>query len=149
VEKPKDQIIVIDSKWVFKEKEIEIEVKKARLVARGYKQCDANYEMYSPVARMLSVRILLSLSIEKGMYICQLDVKCAFLNGELKEPVYMQLPDGIQGDSKNVCKLNKALYGLRQAPRCWYEKLHIHLETLGSNVQSLIFVCIWPKTLIL
>lgn len=124
---------VIDSRWVFKEKEIDGQlVKKARLVARGYKQCDSSYEMYAPVVRMMTIRILFALSVQKDLCIAQLDVKCAFLNGDLKECVYMEVPKGlVVKDLNMVCKLKRSLYGLRQAPKCWYEKLNISLIKMG------------------
>lgn len=128
---PKNET-VIDSRWIFKEKEIEGKlVKKARLVARGYKQCNSNYDLYSPVARMLTIRILFSLCIQEDLFVTQLDVKCAFLNGELKDVVYMEVPKGVENKENRICRLRKALYGLRQAPKCWYEKLHVSLTSMG------------------
>lgn len=127
----------IDSRWVFRQKENNGEVlKKARLVARGYQQSEYDsIEVYSPVARLLSVRVLLSLCIESDLFVSQLDVKCAFLNGDLPEPVFMEIPDGVKVNckpkSEYICKLVKSLYGLREAPKCWYEKLHFHLLDLG------------------
>lgn len=133
---------VIDSKWVFRYKDVNGSAsEKARLVARGYQQCDESMDMYAPVARMLTLRILFSLCVQDNLHINQLDVKCAFLNGELKEPVFMKIPDGLNVSKdfvkNNVCKLKRSLYGLRQAPKCWYEKLHSHLTYIGfSRSQS-------------
>jgi len=102
-------------------------------VARGFKQTrssNLSYEVYSPVARMLLIRVLFSLCIEEYLYVSQLDVKCAFLNGDLPEPAYMEIPEGLEcknmaSKCKHVCKLLKSLYGLRVAPKCWYEKDHV------------------------
>lgn len=102
-------------KWVFKEKQINGEiVKKTRLVERGFKQSDLMEEVYSPVACMGTIRLLLSLSVEHDMHIYQQDVKYAFLNGILKQRIFIQIPDGhIDVKKKDmVCKLKKALYGL-------------------------------------
>lgn len=117
---PKDAEI-IDSKWVFREKEVDGSiVKKARLVARGFKQSSIFEDVYSPVVRMPTIRLLLSLLVEYDLMICQMDVTTAFLNGTLNNPVYMLQPKGLKNENKNlVCKLKKALYGLKQSPKCW------------------------------
>lgn len=135
---------IIDSRWVFRKKEVNGQIiRKARLVARGYKQSEVTEIIYSPVARMLSVRILLSLSIQEDMYIHQLDVKCAFLNGFLKQPVYMQIPEGLEGiPAGHVCKLLKSLYGLKQSPKCWYDHLHEYLISIGFK-RSLSDPCLY------
>lgn len=136
VRRPKD-VKVIDSRWVFKQKDSSDGkvIKKARLVARGYQQGHCNdINCYSPVARMMTIRVLLSLSVEKDFCINQLDFKCAFLNGDLPKPVYMEIPEGVKVDnstSEYVCKLKKSLYGLREAPKCWYQKLHTKLIDLN------------------
>lgn len=127
-----DEEKIIDSKWIFREKEMNgKKMKKARLVARGYQQSEISEEIYAPVARMVTLRILLSLSIQEDMEIHQLDVKCAFLNGVLNKPVYMKIPEGLKASMNSVCKLYKALYGLRQSPKCWYDKLNSYLLELG------------------
>lgn len=123
---------IIDSKWVFREKEVSGEVvKKARLVARGFKQCTLNEDVYAPVARMVTIRVLLSLYVQHDLYVQQLDVKSAFLYGTLEKPVYMYQPQGLTGNQHDlVCKLNKSLYGLKQAPKCWNSLFHKCLLTL-------------------
>lgn len=140
---------IIDSRWVFREKQSDDKtIKKARLVARGYQQKDLSEEVYSPVARMLTIRLLLSLSVENGMHIHQLDVKCAFLNGILKKPVYMHIPEGIQGVAAGkVCKLRKSLYGLRQSPKCWYDKLNEYLLNVGFK-RSKTDPCLYYKRML-
>lgn len=131
---PPSNVKVIDSKWVFREKEVDGKVvKKARLVARGFLQSLKNEDVYSPVARMVTIRMLLVLSLEQDLHILQMDVKSAFLNGMLKSPVYMHQPPGFKNENNNnlVCKLNKALYGLKEAPKCWNDTFHDKIITLG------------------
>ncbi|RLN27572.1 hypothetical protein C2845_PM05G34840 [Panicum miliaceum] len=128
----------IGLKWVFKLKRDEagkVVKHKARLVAKGYVQqqgIDFD-EVFAPVARMESVRMLLAAAAQEGWYVHHMDVKSAFLNGELKEEVYVQQPPGFvaAGHEAKVLKLNKALYGLRQAPRAWNVKLDSSLQDMG------------------
>jgi hypothetical protein len=128
----------IGLKWVFKVKKDPaglIVKHKARLVAKGYAQrqgVDFD-EVFAPVARLETVRLLLALAAHSGWQVHHMDVKSAFLNGELEEEVYVQQPPGF-ADAKHaghVLKLHKALYGLRQAPRAWNAKLHDSLQSLG------------------
>lgn len=128
----------IDLKWVFKLKKNtdgEVVKHKARLVAKGYVQrCGIDYEeVFAPVTRLETVRLLLALAAKNEWEIHHLDVKTTFLNGELLEEVYVNQPEGyvMEGQEKKVYKLFKALYGLRQAPRAWYAKLNKCLEKLG------------------
>jgi hypothetical protein len=114
----------IGLKWVYKVKRDEggaIVKYKARLVAKGYvqKQGIDFDEVYAPVARMESIRMLLAVAAQEGWAVHHMDVKSAFLNGELEEEVYVEQPPGFvaAGHEAKVLKLNKALYGLRQAPR--------------------------------
>ena len=97
-----------------------IERLKARLVAKGYTQTySVDYaKTFSPIAKISSVRILISLVANLGWPLFQLDVKNAFLNGDLKEEVYMEQPPGFvaQGESGKVCRLHKAIYGLNNLP---------------------------------
>lgn len=107
---------------------------KARLVAKGYAQRHGvDYdEVFAPVARIETVRVLLALAARGGWEVHHMDVKSAFLNGDLAETVYVQQPPGfIVGDGGKVLKLKKALYGLKQAPRAWNAKLDKELLALG------------------
>ncbi|KAM1401398.1 hypothetical protein ACFX1X_028606 [Malus domestica] len=139
----------VGSRWIYKIKfkaDGSIERHKARLVARGFTQTfGVDYkETFAPVAKMNSVRVLLSVAINCGWTLYQMDVKNAFLQGELQEEVYMQPPPGFDGIKGNmVCKLHKAIYGLKQSPRAWYAKLSSVLEKAGflrSNADSSLFV---------
>jgi len=119
----------VGCKWVFKKKlrpDGTIEKYKARLVAKGYTQKEGEdfFDTYSPVVRLTTIRVLLSLAASHGLLVHQMDVKTAFLNGELEEEIYMEQPDGFiaQGQEGKVCRLIKSLYGLKQAPKQWHEK---------------------------
>ncbi|KAJ0500497.1 putative RNA-directed DNA polymerase [Helianthus annuus] len=128
----------IGLKWVFKLKKDPngtITKHKARLVAKGYVQkkgVDFD-EAFAPVARLETVRLLLAMAAKERWLVHHLDVKSAFLNGDLKEEVYVQQPAGfeIKGKETQVYRLNKALYGLRQAPRAWNLKLDQSLKKMG------------------
>jgi len=113
---------------------------KARLVARGFVQQEGiDYDdSFAPVARMESVRVLLALAAQEGWPVHHMDVKSAFLNGDLKEEVYVRQPRGfaIAGEEDKVYRLHKALYGLRQAPRAWNEKLDATLKEMGFQQSS-------------
>ena len=137
VEKPQDKE-VIGLKWVYKTKFNEdgsIQKHKARLVVKGYSQqpgIDFN-ETYAPVVRMETIRSVLALAAQFKLSVYQLDVKSAFLNGELEEEVYVEQPQGyvIEGKEDKVYRLRKALYGLKQAPRAWNSKIDGYLIHKG------------------
>jgi hypothetical protein len=133
---PKNQK-AIGLKWVFKVKKDpngNVVKHKARLVAKGYAQrqgVDFD-EVFAPVARIETVRVLLALAVQNGWEVHHMDVKSTFLNGDLSETVNVQQPPGfIVGKGDKVLKLRKALYGLRQAPRAWNAKLDKELMALG------------------
>ncbi|GJR44366.1 retrovirus-related pol polyprotein from transposon TNT 1-94 [Tanacetum coccineum] len=126
--------IIIGSKWVFKNKRDEIGIvikNKARLVAQGYNQQEGIDfgETFAHVARLEAIRIFLAFATCMNFIVYQMDVKSAFLNGKLKEEVYVkQLLDFESSEfSNHVCKLDKALYELKQALRAWYEILSTYL----------------------
>ncbi|GKA81251.1 retrovirus-related pol polyprotein from transposon TNT 1-94, partial [Tanacetum coccineum] len=125
---------IIGSKWVFRNKRDETGIvikNKARLVAQGYNQQEGiDYdETFAPVARLEAIRIFLAFATYMNFIVYQMDVKSAFLNGKLKEEVYVKQPPGFESNEfpNHVCKLDKALYGLKQAPRAWYETLSTFL----------------------
>ena len=127
----------IGLKWVFKLKrnsDGSIKKHKARLVAKGYvQQHGVDFdEVFAPVARIETIRLLINLAALNRWIIHHLDVKTAFLHGELKETVYVSQPEGfeVKGSENKVYKLHKALYGLRQAPRAWNNKLNAILIEL-------------------
>uniref|UniRef100_A0A8I7BEB6 Integrase catalytic domain-containing protein n=1 Tax=Hordeum vulgare subsp. vulgare TaxID=112509 RepID=A0A8I7BEB6_HORVV len=130
VERPTKEHNVIETKWIFKNKEDENETvlrNKARLVAQGYSQVEGLDfgETFAPVARLESIRILLAYAAFNAFTLHQMDVKSAFLNGPLQEEVYVSQPPGFVDPhhKDHGYKLYKALYGLKQAPRAWYNHL--------------------------
>lgn len=106
---------------------------KARLVARGFSQKQSfDYtETYSPVAHQDIVRMVLALANRKDMYVGQKDIKTAFLNGKLTEEIYVQQPEGFEKGEGLVCRLNRSLYGLKQASRKWNERCDEFVQRLG------------------
>ena len=137
----------LTSKWVFTWKVAEGKVvkAKARLVVRGFEQREGiDYtELYAPTVAQTTIRAVLATAAAEGWYVHQIDFKTAFLNGDLQEEVYMQVPEGATGQNKNkVWKLIKSLYGLKQAPRCWHKKLKERLLIIGfmqSSVDDALF----------
>ena len=117
---------VVGCKWVFKVKrnaDGDLSRYKARLVAQGYSQeAGQEYEeVFAPVARYSSIRSVLAIANQLDLEVHQMDVKTAFLNGDLENEIYMEQPEGYVGKSRPnmVCKLQKSLYGLKQSARCW------------------------------
>ncbi|GJS76184.1 retrovirus-related pol polyprotein from transposon TNT 1-94 [Tanacetum coccineum] len=141
---------IVRTKWVFKNKLYENGVlsrNKARLVTQGYNQQESiDYdETYAPVARLECIRILLAYACALDFKLFQMDVKSAFLNGFIKEEVYVAQPPGFIDFEKpnNVYKLKKALYGDKQAPKAWYDRLKAFLfkhEYKTGMVDNTLFI---------
>ncbi|KAK2408198.1 hypothetical protein QL285_043729 [Trifolium repens] len=119
----------IGCKWILKKKlkpDGTVDKYKARLVAKGFRQRENIdfFDTFSPVTRITSIRVLISIAAIFNLVVHQMDVKTAFLNGDLEEEIYMEQPEGfvVHGQETKVCKLEKSLYGLKQAPRQWHEK---------------------------
>ncbi|GJY06493.1 retrovirus-related pol polyprotein from transposon TNT 1-94 [Tanacetum coccineum] len=151
--------MVITLKWIYKVKLDElggILKYKARLVARGYRQEEGIdfEESFALVARLEVIRIFLAFAAHMNMVVYQMDVKTAFLNGNLQEEVYVNQPDGfVDLDNPNhVYKLKKALYGLKQAPRSWYDMLSSFLisqDFSKGSVDPTLFIRKEGKELLL
>lgn len=141
---------IVGSKWVFRTKFLvdgSIDKFKARLVAQGFTQVPGiDYSAtFSPVVKASTVRIILSLAVLNRWPLHQLDVKNAFLHGELSDVVHMEQPPGFIDTRfpNHVCRLKKALYGLKQAPRAWFQRLSSFLLSIGftcSRADTSLFV---------
>lgn len=141
----------ISSIWVFKIKHSPTDRNvrfKVRLCARGFSQkAGIDYhKTFAPVVRYDSVRVLLALAAELDLEIGQFDVKTAFLYGDMTEEVYMKVPKGMTTKKGIVCKLNKSLYGLKQASRCWNIKFDAFLK-IFNLIQSTADPCVYCRDL--
>ncbi|GKA80563.1 retrovirus-related pol polyprotein from transposon TNT 1-94 [Tanacetum coccineum] len=123
-------VMIIALKWIYKvklDKYGDVLKNKARLVAKGYRQEEGiNFEeSFAPVARIKAIRIFITNAATKNMIIYQMEVKTAFLNGDLQEEVFVSQPEGFEDPDNptHVYRLKKALYGLKQTPRAWYDTL--------------------------
>ena len=141
----------IGCKWIFKTKRDskgDVERYKARLVAKGYTQKEGiDYkETFSPVSSKDSFRTIMALVAHFDLELHQMDVKTAFLNGDIDETFYMVQPENfVSGDTKRmVCKLKKSIYGLKQASRQWYYKFHQVIISYGFEM-NMVDDCIYHK----
>ena len=131
----------IGVKWVFDLKTDsagKIVRYKARLVAKGYSQVQGvDYtELFAPVSKYSTMRLMTALATHQDWHVHQLDVKTAFLHGTVEEDLYIQAPEGYTLQPGCTLKLNKSLYGLKQASRNWWKKLHTLLTSLGGVASS-------------
>ncbi|CAI7885082.1 unnamed protein product [Closterium sp. NIES-53] len=122
----------ISSKLIFRHKygpDGELTRYKSRLVAKGFQQTKGKDfdEIFAPVGKGTTLRVMLGMAANRGWRIKQMDITTAFLNGIIQEELYMLQPEGLDDGSGRVCRLKKAIYGVKQAPRAWYHKLE---ETL-------------------
>ncbi|AAF19226.1 Highly similar to Ta1-3 polyprotein [Arabidopsis thaliana] len=151
VDKPKDRKI-IGCRWLFKLKSgipgVEPTRFKARLVAKGYTQREGvDYqEIFAPVVKHVSIRILMSLVVDKDLELEQMDVKTTFLHGDLEEELYMEQPEGFVSDSSEnkVCRLKKSLYGLKQSPRQWNKRFDRFMSS-QQFIRSEHDACVYVK----
>ncbi|KAJ4728518.1 Retrovirus-related Pol polyprotein from transposon TNT 1-94 [Melia azedarach] len=142
VKLPKDKR-ALKNKWVYRIKQEEYTSQsryKAILVVKGFSQrkgVDFD-EIFSPVVKMSSIRVVLGITASLDLEIEQMDVKTAFLHGDLDKKIYMEQPEGfkIKGKEDYVCKLKKSLYGLKQAPRQWYKKFETVMGEQGYRKTS-------------
>ncbi|KAE8963868.1 hypothetical protein PF011_g28877 [Phytophthora fragariae] len=153
----------IGCRWVFAKKRNEhgrVVRYKARLVAKGFKQ--NFFETYSPVANMNSIRVVMSVVVAKAYVTEQMDADTAFLNSDLKEQVFMEVPYGITNAENMMCKLDKAIYGLKQAASAWHQTIHavfmkIGFRSCGTDQcvyvkgakDTLVYVCLYVDDMII
>ncbi|KAK8574585.1 hypothetical protein V6N12_062275 [Hibiscus sabdariffa] len=133
----------VGCKWIFTVKynsDGSLERYKARLVVKGYSQTyGINYlETFAPVAKMNTVRVLLSLAANRGWKLQQFDVKNAFLHGYLEEEIYMDIPPGFtSSDGQAVCKLKRVLYGLKQLLGAWFGRFTKVMLKQGDDLKGI------------
>ena len=132
---------IIDVRWVYTRKSDNRY--KSRLVLRGFQQTDVIDDIYSPVAKNQTLKLLLSYCCQNGLRIEQMNVESAFLNGKLTTEVYVNQSKGYKDGTERVYKLSKALYGLRESPRVWYECFEEYVMKLDfrkSNVELCLYI---------
>lgn len=129
---------IINCRWLFKVKQPlkhgEEAIYKARLVVKGFTQTQGvDYsEVFASVVRHTTIIVLLALVAQEDLELHQLDIKTAFLQGDLDEVIHMQQAPGFESKEKgNVCLLKRLLYGLKQSPRQWYRKFHEYMLEIG------------------
>lgn len=133
----------IGYKWIFKKKLKPygfVDKYKARLVAKSYRQWEGldYFDTYLHVSRITSIKMLISIAVIYNLEIYQMNVKTAFLNGELEEEIYMEQPEGflVKWQENKVCKPVKSLYGLKQAQKMWHEKFDHTIITYGFKINE-------------
>ncbi|CAH2108821.1 unnamed protein product [Euphydryas editha] len=131
----------IDTKWIFRTKQDG--TRKARLVAKGFQQFTLE-DNYAPVAKISTIRLMISLAVQKDLPLKQFDVPTAFLNGKLDVDVFIKCPNGLKIDEGKVLKLKRALYGLKEAPKCWNTRFHEFIIKEGFT-QSKHDSCLYGK----
>ena len=148
---PPEGVRPIGCKWIFKKKtdmDGNVQTYKGRLVAKGFKQIHGiDYdETFSPVAMVKSIRILLAIAAFHDYEIWQMDVKTAFLNGNLLEDVYMTQPEGFVDpkDAGKICKLQRSIYGLKQASRSWNLRFDDAIKEFGF-IKNIDEPCVYKK----
>ena len=131
---------IVTSKWLYKIKhgsDGSAEKYKARFVARGFSQKEGiDYDdIFSPVAHYTTIQSIISLAAMQGWILHQMDVKITFLHGSIKEEMYVEQPLGfeVRDRDTHVCRLKKTLYGLKKAPRAWYERIDSYLMKLDRK----------------
>uniref|UniRef100_A0A1J3F7G4 Retrovirus-related Pol polyprotein from transposon TNT 1-94 n=1 Tax=Noccaea caerulescens TaxID=107243 RepID=A0A1J3F7G4_NOCCA len=150
VDRPKDKK-VIGCRWLYRKKpgipEVELRRFKSRLVARGFTQREGiDYdEVFAPVVKHVSIRILMSAVVNQDLELEQMDVKTAFLHGDLDQELFMEQPEGfeVDKDKDQVCLLKKSLYGLKQSPRLWNKKFNQFItgeKFIRSHQDSCVYV---------
>ncbi|KAM1096787.1 hypothetical protein ACFX19_014531 [Malus domestica] len=139
-------------KWIFKRKmksDGSINKYKARLVAKGYKEREGldYFDTYSLVKRITYIRMLIAIVAIYNLNIYQMDVKTAFLNGDLDEEIYMKQLEGfiVHGQEKKICRLVKSLYGLKQTPNQWHHKFDIAMLSNGFKINE-CDKCVYTKS---
>ncbi|KAL2246201.1 UNVERIFIED_CONTAM: Retrovirus-related Pol polyprotein from transposon TNT 1-94 [Sesamum indicum] len=127
----------LQNRWVYRVKDESDGKKqyKARLIVKGFQQ---RYgidfiDVFTPVVKLTTIRLVLSMVATENLELQQMDVKTAFLHGDLEEEIYMVQPEGSNGDDQQVCRLKKILYGLKQAPRQWYRKFDNFMLEIGFS----------------
>ena len=143
----------VGCRWVFKKKlrpDGSVDKYKARLVAKGFTQKKGidYFNTYSPVASITTIRTLLALASIYKLHIHQMDVKTAFLNGDLEEEIYMEQPEGfiVKGKENKVCRLVKSIYGLKQASKDWFKKFDCVITKYGF-VSNEFDKCLYYKVI--
>ncbi|CAA7015031.1 unnamed protein product [Microthlaspi erraticum] len=150
VDRPKDKK-VLGGRWLYTKKPgipcVELKRYKSRLVARGFTQREGiDYqEVFAPVVKHVSIRILMSAVVNQDLELEQMDVKTAFLHGDLDQELYMEQPEGfeVNKDKDQVCLLKKSLYGLKQSPRLWnkrFNKFMMEQKFLRSERDTCVYV---------